>query len=113
MSPEMRQGPISPVEIAELKEALIPEAVFAVFNELIAQNVTPHGVSKVLQDEVVARLEARGMSRHDLYKNHWLDVEPSYEAAGWDVQYERPVYWGGEDFDAYFKFSPKQPAYQS
>lgn len=103
MSPEIKRGPVSPAEVAELKTEQIPEQVFEVFNGLIAQNL--HGrYSRVLQKDVLAELEDRGMNRSEIFEKHWLDVEDSYREVGWKVDYDRPVYWGGENFDAYFEF---------
>jgi hypothetical protein len=104
MSPEQRSGPIAPQEIQALKTEQIPDEVFAVFNELIAENLHNRRAT-VLQKDVVAKLEARGLTRDEIYKRRWLDVEESYREVGWKVTYDKPVYWGGENFEPYFKFS--------
>jgi hypothetical protein len=106
MSPEAIR-PVSPREAAEMQTEQIPDAVFGVFNELIAQNLY-HGRSTVLQKDVVERLVEQGMDRGKIFEKHWLDVEDSYREAGWSVKYDKPVYWGGEDFDAYFEFTVKR-----
>lgn len=109
MSPEARPNfAMSPAEAASLHTEQIPEQVFDVFNSLIARDLS-QGEATVYQDEVVAELENRGMSRQAIYGNKWLDVEDSYREVGWRVKYDRPVYWGGENFRAYFHFSePKR-----
>ena len=107
MSPEIKRAPVSPSEAAELQTEQIPEEVFVVFNGLIAQNLK-HGRSRVLQREVVARLEAEGMSTEDIYDKNWLDVEDSYRAAGWQVRYDKPVAYAGESFEPYFEFRASQ-----
>lgn len=103
MSPERMCGPVAPQEVEALKTEQIPDEVFAVFNALIAENLHS-GCAKVLQKDVVARLEEMGMNRGELYKRRWLDVEDSYRAVGWRVEYDKPVYWGGENFEPFFKF---------
>ena len=103
MSPEVRRGPASPREIKELQTQQIPDEVFEVFNGLIAQNLS-YGRSRVLQKDVVEQLVEGGMDRNEIFERHWLDVEDSYRAAGWQVKYDKPVYYAGEDFDAYFLF---------
>lgn len=107
MSPEMPVRPIGPVRPEEA-EALcteqIPETVFEVFNGLIAQNLQ-RGEATVLQDDVLEQLQERGFNRAEVFRQKWLDVEESYREAGWQVKYDRPVYWGGENFKAYFQFS--------
>lgn len=104
MSPEFNRGPVSPGEAAELQTQQIPNEVFEVFNQLIAQNLF-NGRSRVLQKEVVAQLEAEGHERASIFDKHWLDVEDSYRAVGWKVKYDKPVYYAGENFDAYFEFT--------
>jgi len=103
MSSERLHGPVSPTEAAELQTVQIPDEVFDVFNGLIAQNLN-RGHSRVLQKDVVEQLEARGLDRSKIFDQHWLDVEDSYRTAGWTVSYDRPVYYAGESFDAYFDF---------
>ncbi len=82
---------------------MIPDEVFNVFNQQIAQNLH-NGRAKVLQKNVVAALEAQGLSRGYIYENHWLDVEESYRAVGWRVKYDKPAYYAGENYDAFFEF---------
>lgn len=103
MSPEIVRGPLSPPEAAERRTEQIPEEVFNVFNGLITQNLVD-GRSKVLQKDVIAQLEERGFVRQEIFTKHLLDVEDSYRKVGWEVVYDRPAYWGGENFEAYFKF---------
>lgn len=103
MSPERKIGPVSPEQVGELKKEQIPEVVFEVFNELIAQNLRDN-IAKVLKTDVEAKLEARGISLNEAYDRHWFDVESSYIEAGWRVQYDQPIYWGGENFEAYYEF---------
>ncbi len=103
MSPEVNRGPVSPVEAAELHKIQIPEEVFSAFNSLIAEKLRS-GYARVLQKDVLALLEDQGMDRNEIFEKHWLDVEDSYREAGWKVSYDRPVYYAGENFDAYFDF---------
>ncbi len=104
MSPEVRRGPVSPAEAAELQTEQIPDEVFIAFNGLIAQNLQ-QGRARVLQKDVVALLEAQGRNRDEIYKQHWLDIEDSYRATGWKVAYDKPMYYAGENYDAFFEFS--------
>ena len=102
---QLRSGPISPQEVNGLKEELIPNVVFDTFNQLISREIDSLGKAVVYQDVVVKMLEESGLNRNEIYRRKWLDVEPCYRDAGWDVTYDRPVYWGGEDFRAHFIFS--------
>ncbi len=107
MSPEIKRGPINPIEAAELKTTeIIPEEVFGAFNELIAQNLQGKS-SRVLQKEIVKRLKDDGMKESEIFEKHWLDVEGSYREVGWEVKYDKPVYYAGENFEPYFLFTAK------
>lgn len=44
----------------------------------------------------------RGM----LFDKHYLDIEPIYEEAGWEVEYDKPAYC--ETYDANFTFRRKK-----
>jgi len=97
--------PIKPSEVANKKLINFPDAVFEAFNQLIAQNFSG-GSAVVKQKDVVALVVGRGIEAEAIYKNHWLDVEDVYRAAGWRVMYDKPAYC--EDwYDPYFKFSKK------
>lgn len=106
MSPEVKRGPVSPLEAAELKTEQIPDEVFIVFNGLIAQNLM-YGRSNVKQKEVVAQLKEQDMSRKDIFDKRWLDIEDSYRAEGWQVTYSSPSY-GDTGFDPYYTFKAPQ-----
>lgn len=95
--------PISPDEVGQQKTTQIPGEVFAAFNEVIAKHWS-EGVSEFTQDEVLANIVARMPStqRHEVLTNRWLDVEDSYRAAGWIVDYEKPGY--NESGSARFTF---------
>lgn len=101
-------GPVSPERAAELHTERIPNEIFEVFNGLIAKHLV-RGSSKVLQKDVLADLESRGLPSDKIFSEKWLDVEPSYREQGWSVHYVRPIYYAGDDFDAYFEF--KDPKY--
>ncbi len=44
--------------------------------------------------------------RKQLFEKGWLDVEPIFKKAGWDVEYDKPGY--NESYPATFKFSRKK-----
>ena len=45
------------------------------------------------------------IDRSTVFRNGWLNIEATYEATGWDVQYDKPAYY--EDREATFTFTPK------
>lgn len=96
-------GPITPDEASVAAAVQIPEVVFEVFNDLIAKKLGSGKSATVLQNEVVERLVAKGLSSSEIFKNHWLDVETSYQAAGWEVAFDQPAYC--ESYKAYFTFT--------
>lgn len=98
---------LKPEQLAEEKAKKLPNQVLESFNELIAENYS-EGYARVLQKDVVKRMIAKGLRRGDIFDKGWLDVEDIYRKAGWGVTYDQPIYYGGEDFDAYFEFSRRK-----
>jgi hypothetical protein len=98
--------PISPDNVVKAKKASLPDEVIESFNELIAKNWNG-SYSEFKQDDVIdlilGKMDWPKESRHDLFENNWLDVEPIYEAQGWKVDYDKPGY--NEDYSATFNFS--------
>ncbi len=96
--------PIKPSEVAKLKKNNIPSTVIEAFNDLIAKNF--HGKSATVKNkDVEALLKQKGMNIDEVYANHWMDVEPIFQAQGWDVVFDGPAYC--ETYDAFFRFTAK------
>ena len=107
MNTEVTVGPISPKEASDAVGAGIPSFVYVVFNGLITKGLR-NGRAVVYQDEVIASLMQYlpdGTNRGHIFEQGWLGVEPAYRKAGWNVSYDRPISWGGEDFRAHFIFT--------
>ena len=101
-------GPIKPSEVVSLKERVTPEQVFEAFNETIAKHWTGHS-SRFGQDEIIAAIESKMVEqniRRRIFDEHWMDVEPIYRAAGWDVEYNKPGY--NESYEANWTFEKKK-----
>ena len=99
-------GPIKPSEVSAKKTTLIPEKVFEVFNEMIAEVWDGHS-STVIQKQASARIaSALGITVPEVYAEHYLDIEESYRDAGWSVKYDKPGYC--ETYEAFFVFSKKK-----
>jgi len=95
--------PITPEQAqAADRSKPIPEDVFEVFNELIVDDLSADGRARVYRDDAVERLAAKGYRASDLFIEGWLDVEPHYRAAGWNVTYDQPAY--NESYAAYYDF---------
>jgi hypothetical protein len=99
-------GPKSPEEIEQLQTSRIPDAVFEVFNELIAEKGA-NGHAVVNQREVVAGISKRmGCSVEMIFDKGWLNVESLYQKAGWSVVYDKPAY--NETYEATFTFRARR-----
>lgn len=97
-------GPIHANEINQIREALIPAAVFQTFNKLIADGFS--GTQAIVhQDAVIKLLVEQGFSSQEIYDNHWLDIEDSYRKVGWKVKYDKPDYT--ENYASFFVFEKK------
>lgn len=97
--------PIKPSKVARQKLQNIPDGVFEAFNEMIAQHFAS-GVATFTQKAVVARMVGKGLKSKNIFANHWLDVEPLYEEAGWSVEYDTPGF--NETGNAIFTFKTKR-----
>lgn len=98
--------PITPDEVASHKVQLIPPEVVQVFNGLISKawNGT---VARIRQEVAVDCIASKmGVDRDEVFRRHWLDVEPIFEAAGWTVEYNSPAY--NESYPTTFTFRRKR-----
>jgi hypothetical protein len=86
-------GPIRPEEVAARKIKNLPEQVFEVFNDLIAQDFDGHGAT-VDQKDVVDRLVAAGFTTKRIDDEDLCEVDAVYEASGWNVSYDKPDHGG-------------------
>lgn len=97
--------PISPDEIIEAKKDYIPEFVIEVVNKLIAKYWD--GTSACInQNELIEEISKNSGDMHtrsDVFKKRWLDFEDIYRNVGWDVKYEKPMYY--ENFEPTFLFT--------
>lgn len=94
--------PVNPNEAIQLKKEVIPQEVIEAFNELIAQNFDGYE-AVIKQKDVVELMVEKGLSRGEIFRRNWLDIEPIYELAGWKVVFDKPAY--NETYEATFTFS--------
>ena len=90
-------------------EEVVPDEVYEVINQLLVEKYSAS--IKVLQEEVIDRAikmmrlnEKTSVSEKDFFAEHWLDVEPVYEAHGWLVSFYKPEFDNGS-FRPYWLFS--------
>lgn len=96
--------PITPDEVGKQLLNDIPEEVVEVVNKLIAKHWSGRR-SVVNQSEIAREIAARmDVSESYVYRKEWLDFEPIFRDAGWNVFYDKPGY--NEDYPATFTFTP-------
>lgn len=97
----MPVAPITPKEASAGNH--IPDLVISTVNRLLAAR---GGSRRIVlkQKDILAELESQGMDRQEIFYQCWLDFEPLYEKAGWEVEYNKPCA-GEEPFDAYYVFT--------
>ena len=90
--------PASPADIERRWLDSIPSEIFSVVNDINGWG----GKITIEQDEILERLNSA--MREDVFKYHWLDIEPFYRSSGWAVSYDKPAY--NESYKAHFIFTP-------
>ena len=101
--------PISPSEAKKAKESNIPDEIIEAVNKLLSERYDGSCSVCIKQKEIIeetAKFNPR-LTKAEIFKNKWLDIEPTFRKHGWKVRYEKPSY-GDSDFDAYFEFSQKK-----
>lgn len=99
--------PITPKQALKSKSTAIPPIVFEVFNALISDRAKLGGFS--LGQKVVEKaLKDAGVDLGEALDKGWLDIEPHYRKAGWDVDYDKPAYC--EAYEASWSFKPAKGA---
>ncbi len=95
---------LTPKEVAAKREESRPAVVVEVFNEMLVDAFS--GFQAVIYEkDVVAKLVERGLTREDIYRFDWLEIQKLYRAKGWEVVRDRPGY--NECYDTYFRFRKK------
>ena len=99
--------PLSPKEVSEQFNNSIPDEVIQAVNTLLIKEYT-NGTAILKQKDIIAeiRLINSDLTAAKIYENGWLDFENVFISNGWEVEYDKPVYF--EDYDAFFRFSEKK-----
>lgn len=97
--------PVSPQDLASGVVHAAPAFVIEAFNNMITRTHV-NGRAQFTQKAVVEEIQRLvQVSKEDIYKSGWLNVEPHFRSAGWNVVFDKPGY--NESYDAYFVFSVK------
>ena len=102
----MKNYAIKPSQVAKTKKSVIPKGVFDAFNELIAKNFGG-GSADVGQEEAVKLACKKLKIKDSEFEDEWLNIEEVYEAAGWKVDYDKPCYYGGDNYKPFYTFTKK------
>ena len=99
----MKVKPLPISKITVRKSFEIPELLIVIVNSMLKQQWD--GQQAILfKNDILKKLTAVfDKSEREILQSHWLDIEPHYRKAGYDVEYYRPPY--GQVGKAYFKFS--------
>ena len=96
--------PVAPITPKEASAGYhIPDLVITTVNRLLAARGSSRR-SVLKQKDILAELESQGLNRREIFDQGWLNFEPLYEKAGWEVEYDKPCA-GEEPFDAYYVFT--------
>jgi hypothetical protein len=104
---ENKEKAITPEEILNNLENIIPSFVFEAINNLLKNKFRGNSVT-IKQDEIIAEISRLkpGLNRNDIFEKKWLDFEKVYNKSGWSVTFDKPSY--NETYDANFTFKPKK-----
>lgn len=100
--------PITPEEALKQKIEAMPDCIISEVNKMIVENMSviqSYYVTLKLK-EVEPRLKQVTKALEIKWDKSYLDFEPIFREAGWNVEYKQSGY-GDSDFDAYYKFSKK------
>ena len=88
-------APLTPDEVSDSLLRSIPDGVIEAVNELLTKKL--RGTNATLyQDDIKNRaIEIMGIEWKE-FDNGWLDFEPLFRDAGWEVQYYKPPYYSDE-----------------
>lgn len=80
--------PITPDEVSAEKCKHLPDFIIKCFNELIT--LRWNGESAIIpQNEILFKIcEVGKVSREFVFNKKYLDIEPIFREAGWDVEYD-------------------------
>ena len=103
--------PISPEEIYENKDKYLHPDILEIVNRLLGERYTKGGSADLLQKEIVKEFIEKNptFTEKKMLAASILDFEDAFRKNGWHVEYERPIYYGGDShFDPFYRFTAKQ-----
>jgi len=82
-----------------------PPSVVAVFKELLQKNLKENKAVITQEEAVEAIRKKMKCSKAAVLTKHYLEIEDSFRAEGWDVRYRKPGF--NETFLPHFRFKLK------
>jgi hypothetical protein len=101
----MNVNPFTPADAQADKINNIPDAIIEIVNSILSKKYSNRIV--ILQSDIINEaLATHRISREDIFENGWMDFEPLYRNAGWNVEYAKPEF--NKQFEPYFVFTIKK-----
>lgn len=100
--------PISPDDIVDNLENIIPSVVIQAVNNLLKDKYRGTGPVTIKQDDIadeILRLDS-SLTRDFIFKKKYLDFETLYNKNGWIVTYDKPGF--NESYAATFEFKKRK-----
>lgn len=101
---------ITPAKALLKRVQMFPDEVIEVWNTLIAEKIATCAAGSymvITEPEVLGRLvNATGLSTQEIHRQGYLNIEPLYIRAGWEVIYDKADFTSSAP--NVFKFRPKQ-----
>ena len=97
--------PMSPQDIYDELETIIPSYVIVAVNNLLQLNYRGEYEIKISQKDILAeilKLAPEGVTEKVILKNKYLDFEPLFQKYGWKIEYDKPGF--NESYEPIFKF---------
>lgn len=101
--------PFTPAQAKVEKINTIPWMIIEATNQLLAEKYNAASI-RIDIDKIIARAIALDttdkLNQHDIFKNHWMDIEDVYREQGWIVVHESSDYTDSRQY-SYFVFSTR------
>jgi hypothetical protein len=97
--------PFTPDEARRNKAVVMPPEVIASVNELLSEKFSTR--ITITKDELIDRIMSKmAITRQEIIKLGFLDIETVYEDAGWVVKFDSPAY--DENYTPFYIFERRK-----
>ena len=99
---------IAPDEIYENKETYIHSDILEIVNQLLGERYSKGSQVNIQQREIAVEFMEKNpeYTEQRMLNEGLFDFEDAYRKKGWNVEYNKPVFDGGECyFNPYYKFT--------